>query len=632
MLTWDWMHLQETTAEEGTYKFESEFDAVSSATTTVSIIPSNFEELSEPVPRTDENLTNDQIAEMVKKAIEIQGGFDGIINKGNEVLIKVNLVGSNKPAGSGENTDYRVVKGLILVINEFTEGDIKIIIAEGTARTNDDPDIDGSVWHNSGYVDLLSDADLSGIDVSLLNLNQSYSDLVEVDLKNDATAAPHGGIYRVHKAEFEADVYISVPVLKIHNTGITCALKNQIGTAPGSYYGYNKMKGSEYYNGLVHDVNQRRWTTEEIVDLCNISDIDFVVVDALMCLESYKSDNGSNRVRMNTVLAGADPVAVDHVCAKLFCLNPDDIAHITLAEKIGLGTNQRDKIWVKGAAISDVKKKVKKNTDPEGEFGQSNRTWIISQSFSGTDIEMEYIPDEASLNPRPKDEGWSEPVYFFDDRIDLLSYFDSKNNIVSYAFSYFDAPKTQTAELWIGSDEAMWIYINEELVYDFSSITSFNDGTLLTDIVDINIKEGENRLLVKTLQKFGDYSFTLNICDPESDEQYAGNRVEGLMFYQDSTWGGSSSTIRESHTQDNHKNNLTVYPNPCSEMVHINFKSGRMQNLNIQVFDLSGKLVKDFNKPDIIWNLTDNQGNKLKGGQYIVRENTSSSVIKLIVE
>ncbi len=52
-----------------------------------------------------------------------------------------------------------------------------------------------------------------------------------------------------------------------------------------------------------------------------------------MCLEREKTYKGNNQVRMNTILAGKDPVAIDHVCAKLFCLNPDNVNHLTLTEK-----------------------------------------------------------------------------------------------------------------------------------------------------------------------------------------------------------------------------------------------------------------------------------------------------------
>lgn len=198
------------------------------------------------------------------------------------------------------------------------------------------------------------------------------------------------------------------------------------------------MAGISHYGGLVQDVAQRRWTTEEIVDLCNIADIDFVVVDAIMCLQRAKNYNPANQVRMNVVVAGVDPVADDNVCARMIGLNPDDIAHITLAEKVGLGTNNTSKISIVGASLNDVKHTFEKNITPNGRFGQSNRTWLFSQQFSGTEISTEYISNESDLEPVAGVDNWSQPTYFFDDRIDLLSYCNNPSNVVTYAFSYLE--------------------------------------------------------------------------------------------------------------------------------------------------------------------------------------------------
>ena len=227
----------------GTFRYESEFDALTGATTTVSIVTSEYSELTSPLERTI-NPSYDQIEEMVGKAIELQGGFEWVIDKGDKVYIKINLVGGDSPSGAGENTDVRVVKALIRHIHKYTEGDVSIQIAEGTARTNDDPTDPNSVWGNSGYMDLLTDTMMTGINFSLLNINQSLDDMIEVDLGSEGVSAPQGSKYTVHRAQLEADVYIAVPVLKIHNTGITSALKLQIGSAPGCYYGYNKTGGT----------------------------------------------------------------------------------------------------------------------------------------------------------------------------------------------------------------------------------------------------------------------------------------------------------------------------------------------------------------------------------------------------
>lgn len=621
--------------QDGTFRYESEFDAVTGATTKVGLVPSDYSGLSEQVSRTVDPGYK-QIEDMVRKALELQGGLDWIIEKGDKVMIKVNLVGANSPSGQGENTDVRVVKALIKIINDFTEGDVVITVAEGSARANDNPNNAGSVWENSGYTDLLTDAYLSGINFSLLNLNQPLNDLIEIDLGSKGTSAIQGTKYHVHKAEVETDVYIAVPVLKIHDTGITNALKLQIGTAPGCWYGYNKMTGTQYSPGIYHDVGYRRWTTEAIVDLSAIADIDLVVVDAIMCLETKKTYDVSNQVRFNTIVAGADPVAVDHVCAKLFGLNPDDIAHITLAEKVGLGTNDPDKIKVTGAAVDQVMKRVKKNQSENGKFGQSNRTWLLSEAFSGTDISTNYITDEANIRPAAGENGWSQAVYFFDDRIDLLNYYNGATNIVTYAFTYFNAPEDQEAELWLGSHEAIYVYINSELAYSSTSTNAYSDSDIGEYVKIINIKQGENTLLVKTLNKFGDYTFALNICEVESNTLYAGNRVNGLKFHTTGTGTGIQ--------YDNSPESgfyLKNYPNPAIYYTKISFELPLSARTVVTISDISGKvinsLVDDYLEAgtyEFTWNLKNNNGMKVNSGIYICSVNSGNltNSIKIFIE
>lgn len=613
--------ISQNVMEVGTFRMESDFDAITSATTKVAIVPSDYAELSDPVARTS-NPSYNQVEAMVRKAIDLQGGLEWVVNKGNTVLIKVNLVGANSPSGQGENTDVRVVKALIKILNEHTEGDIKIVVAEGSARTNDDPNTSGSVWQNSGYTALLTDNDLAGVNLSFVNLNQGLDDLIEIDLGNKGTCAPMGTKYHVHRAELEADVYISVPVLKIHDTGITNALKNQIGTAPGCYYGYNKMTGTSHSVGIFHDLAQRRWTTESIVDLCAIADIDFVVVDALMCLETKKTYANNNQLRMNTIIAGTDPVAVDHVCAQLFGLNPDDVAHITLAEKIGLGTNDPEKIQVEGASIAATMKRAKKNTSENGKFGQSNRTWILSQAFDGTSLSTEYIPNEASIKAEPGKDGWSEPVYFFDDKIDLLSYYYNHNeakNIVTYAYTNFTALANQQVELWVGNQEAISVYLNGELAYSTTTLQSYSDGDIGKKVKLIDIKEGENTLLVKTLNQLGDYSFALNICEVESNSVFAGNRVEGLKFYQ-----GSTNPSGVNNLEQNNRLALQAFPNPAITNSTLKFHVDAKGPVLVQIFNLKGELVNTLlNKIAVEgnietnWNLTSENGNRVSPGIYL---------------
>ena len=634
-VSWD-LAISKLDIVEGTFRLESEFDAVTAATAKVGIVTSDYSGLSNPVSRTV-NPGYAVIEEMVGKAIELQGGFKWIIDKGNKVMIKVNLVGKDSPSGQGENTDVRVVKALIKHIADYTEGDVVIQIAEGTAQTNDDPTDPNSVWGNSGYIDLLNDPYLAGINYSLLNLNEPMDDLIEIDLGSKNMSGLQGSKYMVHKTELEADVYIAVPVLKIHDTGITNALKLQVGTAPGCYYGYPKKAGTSHYpHGLYHTLGHRYWATELIVNLCQIADVDFVLVDAIMCLETEKKYTGSNQVRFNTIVASADPVATDHVCAKLMGLNPDDLAQITLAEKVGLGTNDADKITVAGVPLQQAMKKVKKCQSREGKFGQSNRTWILSQAFDGSDISKEYILNEATYEPTPGENNWTQPYYFFDDRIDLYSFYLGQTNMISYAFTYFTAEKDQQAELWLGTQEAIKIYLNGEQVYVFNSTSVYGDNDLGEKVALIDIKQGQNSLLVKTLNRFGDYSFALNICEIESNPNYRGNRVEGLKFHTENTT--STAVLEFDRAQSI---SFNCYPNPVDYAATFNFELPKSAEVLLNIYNSNGQIIKNWSgsnlpsgKHEFTWNLISNKGVRVPRGVYVCSLviDKQKLITKLVVE
>jgi hypothetical protein len=421
----------------------------------------------------------------------------------------------------------------------------------------------------------------------------------------NGTAQPQGGKYFIHKDVLDADVFITVPVMKIHDPGITCALKNQIGIAPSSLYGFSKTAGTpadNYEHKLLHTSEAPyRWTDKEIVDLSTIAKIKFVVVDALMCLDVQKTlrVDKSNQVRMNLILAGSDPVAVDHVCSRLMGLNPDDVEHITLAERTGLGTNDTSKINIVGSDIDSVKKRFRKNSSIEDQkFGQSNREWILSETFSTAGIDnpigYEFIPNETGLSPFPQKDDWSESIYFINDRINLKDYYQSKqmntDDVISYAFTYFDAPAEKEAELWVGSDEALKVYLNGDVVYNYESTRTFSSTAILSETKRINLKKGINRLLVKSLQQnnSGYYDFSLNICEVESNQYYAGNRVKGLKFINnpDITDAGIREKIISSYDM------LNCYPNPFNPATTIEYQVPFRTKVILTIYDLRGRKVK----------------------------------------
>ncbi len=641
----------------------TEMNYKTNSSASVAIVRSDNSSLSNP-SSTNSDPSNETVEQMVRRAVNLAGGLASKIKSGMTVLIKPNLVEVNQPSGSGTDTDVRVVEAVVKMVDEIDHGKIKIIVGDGSPRPfttfeknvasgkspwivlygNSDPTKD------AGYQKLLARMTAAGIDFRLSNLNGNsdtnpWSELKEVVLPNGGSAQPQKGTYMIHQDVLNADVYISVPVMKIHDPGITCALKNQIGLAPSSLYGFSKTAGvynDNYNHKLLHTAQAPvMWTDKEIVDLSSIAKIKFVVVDALMCLDVQKTtlSDKSNQVRMNMIVAGEDPVAVDNVCARLMGLNPDDIEHITLAERMGLGTNDVSRINISGENLSAIKKKFRKNTlIPDQVWGQGNREWIISSPFdcSGytNPIEYEFIPGEAGFIPAAGSNGWSKGNYFINDRIDLKTFYNSSfSQMASYAFSYFTSPKEQEAELWIGSDEAVKVYLNGSLAYSFTGTRTYTGATVLSDTKKVSIKKGLNTLLVKTIQKTGTYDFALNICEVESNINYRGNRVEGLKFTTDANIVNIKNVIKETPADIDL---LHSYPNPFNSAIQIPFVVRSGEEVSVDIYDMLGRKVKSlFNGitgtnslRTVNWNGKDNFNHPVSSGSYLVVLKGNGSKIK----
>ncbi len=516
-------------------------DAVSAATkpgqSVVGVIRSDFERLKEPASP-DSALTEAQVEHMVRYAISMAGGLHTIIEPGTDwVVIKPNIV-ELKPSGSGVVTDCRVVKALVKIVHEIVP-EARITIAEGNGEwiPPEHSDIKATIpraklgdgFEVAGYRALLRDETLSGVRLDIVDLN--FDEAVEVTVPDEWYAREK---YYIPATVLECDVLISVPVLKIHDgVGITNAMKNFVGIAPGMIYGWSKSTGYPPGSGNPGIPHTPAILDETIVDLTSLSDVDFTVVDAVMAMERVKSDEyGGNAVRMNTIVASADIVAADAVSARLMGLNPDDVEHLTLAAYKGLGQCDLENIKVNGNPIEQVARRFEKcpadwgKWGEQGHYGQGARTWLLKGPFEIGETGAMTL-DPKAIKPAPDQDGWSKPVYFHDDRIDLDTYYGDPVNCVIYAYTEFTAPKSQTAELWVGSGEDVKVWINNAEDYAYKGVRRHR---LPNDRKKIQIEEGRNTLLVQAKQTRGGFDFSVNICEPEPDKRYDGNRVFGLKF------------------------------------------------------------------------------------------------------
>ena len=518
----------------------SDFSYDSSKESTVSIVRSDDTTLPEPASRMA-SLTYAQIAAMVDRAIDLAGGLAGRIPSGaRTIVIKPNIV---DPAlnGSGVNTDTRVVKALVLHLYHLNpDYEIKVAEAAGGWARPGTPlapawsmSTDGYAYCGyKGMIDSLQ-ADPAYPDLKLEWVDMNYDSTVAVAVPEPRFSDDQQVIY-LPRTLVEADFIINTPVMKVHSTSITVGLKNWVGILPGMVYGWSHDQG---YNkngiGLNHAAGHLQ---KNIVELHRVMPEQFVLVDATMGKEVSKFDSGISK-RMNMIVAGEDVVSVDAVCAELMEVNPEDVEHVTLAALAGLGQNDLSRIEVKGGTVEQsrapfIKAAKVQSTELKNSsypyWGQSNRTWLLKGAFSQLNMDHDYLGGEAETAPVPGQDGWSEPVYFFDDVIDPAAFYGGTTDGINYAFSYFTASADSRAQLWVGSNQEMTVWLNGAVVYQYQS--GFRQIKLPNESVLIDVKEGLNRLLVKVGQRSGVSTFGLNICENVTDKNYAGNRLEGLKF------------------------------------------------------------------------------------------------------
>ena len=630
------------------FELSNKSKAEQASSTTVAIVRSDDANLANPVSTSDASINYTTIKQMVRRSLDLLGGINAFVKSGNTVLIKPNLVEQDS-SGSGGVTDVRVVKALVEIIDEIDHGKIKILVGDGSPRpyttfekaTGTTKTAWTALYDVPGYQIMKTEVLAEGINFALTNLNGNsdtdpWSELQLVSVSGGGVATPQGGQYYVHQDVVNADVYITVPVMKIHEPGMTCVLKNQIGLAASSRYGFSKTDGAKqdnYAHKLLHwSKLPYAWTDKEIVDLSSIAKIKLAVVDAIACLETAKtpkSDN-STKVRMNCIIAGADPVATDHVCARLMSLNPDDIEHITLAERQGLGTNDTSRITVVGATINGTKKQFKKSQSTYGNYGQGNREWLLNglyQVGSVSDpINYAFIANEAALTPQPGVSGWTQSTYFTNDRIALYDYYgtSTSDKVICYLSTYFYAPADQTAELWIGSDEAIKVYINGTAAYTYNSTRTFATTSFFSDITNVTIKKGWNKILVKVLQTTGLFDFSLNICDVQTDVNYRGNRVWGLKFKADTSSAVTGIKGTTNPVAGFSLNNC--YPNPFNNAIRISYNLPEGTSGQICIYDMTGRKIKSFGSIKnssgttytVDWDGRNDAGRMTATGTYIV--------------
>ncbi len=222
--------------------------------------------------------------------------------------IKPNLV-SPSEASYGATTHPEVVEGLLQYLKEH--GFSEITIMEGSwigAKTKE-------AFKKCGY-----DALAKRYGVALVDAQKEKP--VTVDCK--------GMELHLCSCALQVDYMINVPVMKGHcQTRITCALKNMKGLLP------NTEKRRFHTMGLHKPIGHLAAGIRQ----------DFILVDSICGDLSF--EDGGNPTEMNRIFAAADPVLCDAYVCRLLQYQTEEVPYIGLAEKLGAGSSDMDKAFVR---------------------------------------------------------------------------------------------------------------------------------------------------------------------------------------------------------------------------------------------------------------------------------------------
>lgn len=264
------------------------------------------------------NATSD-LQQWIRKGLDLIGGLN--LRSDTSVVIKPNLC-CIRPPETGATTDVKVVEGIVTyLIETFGISDITIVESDATQVLAD------MAFQLLGYEKLAKKYDIKLENLSTCPCcSKTYPQNVFVKE------------VRVPKVFEKADFFISVPKIKTHmDCFVTCALKNQFGCNPVT----RKFK---YHKKLA----------DAIVDFSAVFNPNLVIVDGLVALEGHRGPTDGLPILMNTLIFGADAVAIDHCVAKIMGFEPHTIEYLLEAERRGLGSTKYE---VKGVSIKELERK-----------------------------------------------------------------------------------------------------------------------------------------------------------------------------------------------------------------------------------------------------------------------------------
>lgn len=266
-----------------------------------------------------------RVYEKIKEGIELLGGMETFIKKGERVLLKPNLLAPDPPetATTTHPSVFEATANLLLQHGVHPcYGDSPALLQKPTTASK-----------RSGIFDVAE------------KLNCKLSDF-EKSKKVFYKNGKQNRVFEIAKGVLESDALISLPKLKTHGfTLMTGAIKNQFGCIPGLAK-----------SGFHAKLDTVKAFSQMLVDLTLLLKPRLYIMDGIIAMEGNGPRRGTP-VHLGVLLISSDPVALDSVASTIVGLNPRDVVPTLLGHASGLGS--MDDIEVQGDSIEQVRCKFK---------------------------------------------------------------------------------------------------------------------------------------------------------------------------------------------------------------------------------------------------------------------------------
>jgi uncharacterized protein (DUF362 family) len=247
---------------------------------------------------------------LVRRAIAALGGMERFVPKGANVIVKPNICTDYRTYQYAATTNPWVVGTLVKLAFEAGAAVVKVMdYPYGGAAA--------SAYTRSG---IQQQVQAAGGEMVVMSSRKFVS-----------TRIPQGKWLKkteVYDDILKADVLINVPILKSHGSArVTAAMKNLMGI----------VRDRPSMHGSLH---------QAIADLASLVRPQLTVLDAVRVLTAHGPSGGNLRdvLKLDTVAASPDIVAIDAYAAQVFGLKPNDLAYVRIGAAMGLGQSDLSKL------------------------------------------------------------------------------------------------------------------------------------------------------------------------------------------------------------------------------------------------------------------------------------------------